>query len=169
MDIVELILRWSHILSAVVLAGGTIGWRVAVVPGLTALGGEQREAFLQASRKPWSMVVGITSGLLLASGLYNAIVIIIRNDFSNAPLPYHALVAVKLLLALVLFFLAARLSGKSSGAVRFRERLTFWLNVNCLLAILLVCLGGLMRLTPRELKAQDAVMETAVVQESLDA
>ena len=83
----------------------------------------------------------ITSGLLLVSGLVNAVLIIRRYDFEGGL--YHGLVAVKLLLALALFWISSALAGRSSLAEKLREKMTFWLNVNVVLAVLLVSPGRL--------------------------
>ena len=57
-----------------------------------------------------------------------------------------------LLLALVIFWISAVLAGRSASAERFREKLVFWLNVNVLLSILIVMVGGFMRMADRQPK-----------------
>lgn len=144
---VDLLLRWIHILGAIALVGGTFFWRFTLSPALNQLQADQREALHGHILPRWAKVVGIASLLLLVSGLFNAVRAILRYDFDEYG-SYHILVAAKLVLAMAVFFIAARLSGRSDSARKFREKMSFWLNVNVLLAVTLVCIAGFMKLTP---------------------
>ena len=88
--------------------------------------------------------------LLLITGLINAVRIVTRYEFVDAP--YPTLVAVKLGLALLIFFLAARLAGRSPSAAQFRQGGT-WLTINLLLAIIVVCMASYMKSVARVPKA----------------
>ena len=154
MNYYDLLLRWIHIWFAIVLVGGTFFWRVAVLSALDMAPESSREPIQSSLRPRWSRWVMLASGVLLISGLINAVSIIKRNDFDGGT--YHMLVAVKLLLALMIFWISARLVGRSSGAEKFRQRLRFWLNVNVALAVLLVCVAGVMKLSTRTPKIIDA-------------
>ena len=74
------------------------------------------------------------------------------------------IVAIKLLVALGMFFISARLAGRSQGAKKFREKMTFWLNINVLLAVALVCMGGFMKMLPHPPKAADIEGNTVVIE-----
>ncbi len=165
MDYPALILRWIHILSAIALAGGTFFCRYALIPGLQSLDETQRDALQDAIRPRWARLVMLSSAFLLLSGLWNGVTNIMTYQFPN-PL-YHGLVGIKLLLALALFFIAARLSGRSEAATRFRQRRTMWLNLNVVLAVALVCTGGVMKSQPHVLKEVPSSIEPS--QERLDA
>jgi len=52
---------------------------------------------------------------------------------------------VKLAIGLVIFFLSARLTGRSEKAVKFREQETKWLNLLCVLMLALVLVAGYMK------------------------
>ena len=143
----DLLLRWVHIFSAIAMVGGTIFWRFVLFPSVQTMPDASRSELLGTIRGRWARIVMLASGLLLASGLINAVLAIKRYDFSGSP--YHILVAVKLVLALIVFWLAATLSGRSKNAERFRERMGYWLTVNLILAVILVCLAGFMKLAPR--------------------
>ena len=96
------------------------------------------------------------------SGLWNFVRIIKANAFEGNL--YNGLIGVKLLLALLIMWIAARLAGRSSGAERFREKQVFWLTINVVLSIILVCVAGVMKFTPRAPKTADpAVEQTAFV------
>ena len=155
-ELLGLVSRWLHILSAIILVGGTLFMRLVTVPSFNAADEKLDEARL-AMRSRWSRLVGITSGLLIVSGIYN-LVVIMRAD--SAPEPtYHMMLTVKLLLALGIFFLAAILAGRTELAKRFQQQEVLWLNVIALLAILLVCIAGAMKNAPR--KPKDVVPEQA--------
>jgi hypothetical protein len=141
--IFDLLMRWIHILAAITLVGGTFFLRFSLAPALAEQRAEVQQSLLAAWRPRWARAVMIASGLLLLSGLVNAVRNIMAYEFPGAP--YHALVAIKLLVALVIFWLSAVLAGRSELALRFREKLSFWLTVNVMLAIVIVALAGYMK------------------------
>jgi uncharacterized membrane protein len=139
-----------HILAAVVLLGGTFFLRFALLPAVESLTSDTRQSFQAAWRRRWAMLVMMTSALLLISGLTNFILINRQYEFAGGM--YHGLLGIKFLLALAIFWVSAVLSGRSALADKFRERMSFWLNLNVVLAILLVCVAGWMKATDREPK-----------------
>ena len=143
----DLLFRWIHILSALVLVGGTFFLRFSLVPAAASLGGDVQRSLLDAWRPRWARLVMLSSGLLLLTGLVNAVRIILGYEFPNSP--YHALVAVKLLIALAIFWISAVLAGRSELAQKFREKMSFWLTVNVILALLIVGLASYMKMVDR--------------------
>jgi len=124
--------------------------RWSVLPAAAHLTDDQRKLLQSGIRQRWARVVGAASGLLLVSGLINFVNTIKSHTFQG-PLAgsYHALLGVKLLLALAVFLLAALLSGRSAASERIRARQALWLNVAVGLGVVLVCLGGLMKMIDR--------------------
>jgi uncharacterized membrane protein len=160
----ELILRWLHIFGAIMLVGSTIFMRCVYVPAKLQSGQEPGPAFAERQRQLWARMVMLSSGTLLLSGLVSFVLIVKRYNFAEI-FPgdmYHALFGVKFLLAMIVFFLAAALSGRSALAKRLRERERLWLMVNMVLAILVVCLGGVMKLAQRSEKPASAQLAPAV-------
>jgi uncharacterized membrane protein len=156
---VELIMRWTHILAAIALAGGTIFRRFALLPAVAEIPADARQQLATALRTRWSKVVMISSGLLLISGLVNFMLIVTRFDIPKAAFPgslYHMLFGIKFLIALVVFVIAALLTGRTALADRLRQKEKFWLSFNMFLAILLVVLGGLLKVAERHPKAVSA-------------
>jgi len=47
------------------------------------------------------------------------------------------------------------LAGRSDTAQRFRQRMPFWLNVNLTLAVILICISGVMRFAQRTPKSDE--------------
>ena len=155
---VDLLLRWMHILSAIALMGGTIFMRFALHPALAELGADAQQTLKGNIRRHWAKWVMASSGFLLLSGIVN----IVRLARDVEPMPYHAIVTVKLLLALVIFFIASTLVGRSANAEKFREKAVFWLNVNLVLAVIVVCIGGYLRTLPRKPKPAEPSAQSAV-------
>ncbi len=151
MNYVDLMLRLIHILSAIILAGGIFFWRAALLPVLDGLPQSTRHDLQSSLAARWSRWVMLTSGLLLISGLVNAVLAITRYEFQGGW--YHILVAVKLLLALGVFAIASVLSGRSATAQRFRAQQAFWLDVSLVLILVMVSIAGMMKMTDRVEKA----------------
>ncbi len=140
--LVDLLWRWMHIFAAVALAGGTFFLAWVWAPAMGSVTAEEREQLFARFRKPWSMLIMVSTLFLLVSGLWNAITNIQQYELPKA---YHGLVVVKLLVALALFFLAARIAGRSEGAVRTRLQMGKWLHIAAVLAVLLIGMGGFMK------------------------
>ena len=136
-----LFFRWLHIIPMAVLVGGTIFMRLALVPASNETDGVAE--FREAVRRRWAKWVGISVLFLLVSGLYNAVTKIMAFEL---PPTYHMLVMVKLVLGFVVFFIAARLSGRSEKAQKFREQEMKWLNILCTIMLVLILVAGYMKL-----------------------
>ena len=141
-DPIALVSRWLHIVSAITVVGATIYTRVAVLPAADSISADQRRHLQDTLRSLWNVPVHAAILFLLVSGLYNIYVIETRYE---VPSLYHALFGIKFLLALVIFYIAISLSGRSKTAQRMRENARFWLTLNMLLAITLVCISGVLR------------------------
>ena len=141
-ELLNLVSRWAHILAAITAVGGTIFARFVVVPALDPLPPEQRASIHAAMRARWSKIVAGAIFFLLASGLYNFMVIV---QTYTLPRWYHPVFGVKFLLALAIFAIASLLSGRTPAADKLRQNLRFWLNLNIVLAVAVVCLSGVLR------------------------
>lgn len=153
-DIVGILLRWMHIFAAIALFGGTIFQRIALHPTVGELDAEQRGIIAAGVRRRWSKVVMIAILFLLVSGLTNYMLTVgafkklaAVDPAYKLPAFYHALWGIKVLLALVVFFIASVLAGRSEGTKRFRENAGKWLTVNLILATIIVCISGVLRST----------------------
>ena len=136
--------RVLHILAAITLVGGTLFLRLAWVPA-TAVhdpGDQTRETMRESVRKGWARIVGIAALLILVSGFYNAYLKAVGYELSGA---YLGMLTLKMVLAFLVLFLSARLSGRSEKAVAFREREKHWLNIICALMLVIVLLASAMK------------------------
>lgn len=162
-EIALLALRWMHILSAIALMGGAIFMRMALLPAAAELADDAHERLRQALRARWSPVVMAGAGLLLLSGFASFGIYVVSYAFDKTePLGkfYHMLFGLKFLLALPVLYIATTLVGRSESAQRMRSNAKFWLTLNLILATLVVCVGGLLRFAPRDLKTQQPTTES---------
>ncbi len=138
--IVPILSRVLHILPAMVLVGGLFYLRTMVVP----IGGEDPYA---GRRTAWARTVGICTMLLLATGFYNFMAILNQAKEAGEKLPpaYHMLFGIKFLLALLVMFIAAILSGKTETAERFRRQMGKWLNIAKFAILAIVILAAILR------------------------
>jgi uncharacterized membrane protein len=152
-DFVSLVSRWLHILAATTAVGGTIFSRFALLPAVGALADDQRSILMEGIRTRWSKFVAASILFLLVSGLYNFMMIVRSYDL---PKPYHMLFGIKFILAFVIFMVASLLSGRTELAKRVRANARLWLNVNVALAVVVICLSGVLRALPHAPKEPPA-------------
>lgn len=143
--LLSVLFRWMHILAAITAVGGSIFMRFALLPSTGVLPEEQHQALREQVRSRWAKAVALSIVFLLASGIYN----IVRIMQGGVELPgyYHALFGIKFLIAFAIFFLASALTGKSPALAKIRENAKFYLTVNVVLAVVLVCISGVLRVT----------------------
>ena len=143
-DPIALTSRWLHVLGAIVLLGGAVFSRLVVLPAFDSLDADERPRMHQLFGTKWGRWVGIATGLILLTGLYNYLAVTRLQHKGDGP--YHALMGVKMLLALVTFFFAAALAGKSSALAKIRERRKLWLTVTVLLGVAAVMIAGYLKM-----------------------
>ncbi len=143
--------RVLHVLGSIVLLGGIFYLLAIIAPRVAASGGRpDTDTWFGGDRAAWAKWVGIATVVMLVTGLFNFITIIRTNQIAAS---YHMLGGLKILVALVIFFLAAILAGRTALAERLRERMKFWLAVTMCVGLLIVIIGSVMRSYPREPKA----------------
>lgn len=149
---VQLVLRYLHILGAISLMGGAIFMRFALLPTLQALDGSARDAVHEGVRARWKMVMRAAALMLFISGIGN-LGMAARYEY-HVPFNwnYSMMGGLKLILAIPVVLLAELLLGNSSLAKKVQANAATVLNVNLVLAILLVFIGGVLKFSTRELK-----------------
>lgn len=139
----DVLFRWIHIGSVIVLVGGTVFARFVLLPAAETLSAETHDALRGRVIGRWKFFVHTLIVLLLVSGFY-ALIVRVR---STIPL-WHALIGVKILLALFLFFIASVLVGRSKGLEKIREQRKTWMAVIVAVAALVVMISGVLRYLP---------------------
>ncbi len=138
----DVLSRVVHVGTAIVLVGGSVFLVLVLLPAARELADRSREALTSAVTGRWKRIVHTGIGLFLISGLYNYMRAI--PDHRGDGL-YHALVGTKMLLALVLFFVAAALVGRSSKLEPLRRDRGRWLKLIVLLAAVIVAISGFVK------------------------
>jgi len=142
--ILNLISRWLHVIPAIIMIGGTLFLRLALLPSLASSEHTDFRADMRESvRKKWAKWIGISTLLLLVTGLYNAYFKVVTYELSGV---YIGLLMTKLILAFAVFYLTAVLSGKSKTAVKLRQRELHWTNILCGLMLAIVLVAGAMKI-----------------------
>lgn len=156
---VDLISRWLHIGSVILLVGGSAFMRFALIPAAEQLPDETHRELKLAVLSRWRKYVGIGIGLILISGLYNFVRAIPLHKGQGL---YHGLIGTKILLALVLFFLASALTGRAEKFEPIRQNAKKWLSVMLLIAYLIVGISGYAKVALPGLPPEEVVQnETA--------
>ncbi len=106
-ELIPLLSRWTHVTSAIFLAGGLLFARVILRGRWTP---EMAAAF-----QPWAWRL---SALLAISGLYNFLL------KAHTPKPYHMLFGIKVLLALHVMAIAILLGREGTPEAKSKRWLT---------------------------------------------
>src|SRR5581483_9246124 len=125
--IVDVISRWLHVFTAIVLLGGaTFQWLV-LRPAARQLPDAEHERLRELVMGRWRKFVMIGILLLLVTGFYNYLVA--AKPVSTVWKLYHPLMGIKILLAFAVFFLASALTGRSPAFAGMRRQMGTWLTV----------------------------------------
>jgi uncharacterized membrane protein len=135
-----------HIVPAVVAGGATIFARIALLPALATLPDAERVRVKETIDRRWRIVVMACITLLLVSGIAN-FVLYQAPVHKGQPL-YHALFGVKFLAAMIVFFLASALTGRSTALASIRANSRFWVGVAAALVVLILLISGVLRGIP---------------------
>jgi hypothetical protein len=133
--------RALHLVCAIMLGGGVFYLRTILAPsGAAACFGDRRAI--------WARWVGIASGILILSGLFNYITILraAREAGSPVEFTYHIFFGIKFLLGLGVMFIMSLVAGKTAAAERARQDLSRWLNIAWTSVMAIVILGAMMRM-----------------------
>jgi uncharacterized membrane protein len=141
MEYIDVLSRWLHIGTVIVLVGGSAFMRFALMPAAAELPEEQHQALRERIFARWRKIVMIGIALILISGLYNFVRALPHLQDDNKGL-YHGLIGTKILLALVVFFLASALVGRSEKFEPVRQNAKKWLGILLLLAAIIVGISG---------------------------
>lgn len=99
-DVLLVIMRWIHIASMATLIGGLLYGRFIMAPAIATLNPDAREALADTAARLFRPFVFLSIGGLVISGTFNLL-----TTAGHRPI-YHALLGVKLLLALHVFAVA---------------------------------------------------------------
>ncbi len=129
--------RWVHVGTAVVLIGGLTALRFVVAPALAG-----NTAALENIRQRWKKFVHGGIALFLISGGLNYWLAFATHKGDGL---YHGLLGTKIILALITFFIASALVGRSAGTQKFRDQSAKWKTVVLVLAAVIIAMSGFVK------------------------
>jgi uncharacterized membrane protein len=139
--ILTIVVRWVHILAAVIAIGGLFHMRYVLMPAVReALSDEEHQRLRKSVSSRWSRIVNIAIGVLLLTGFYNFFTIGLEKS-QGAP-TYSMLFGIKFLLALAVFFISSALVGKAKVFDGMRAKAGMWMTINVMLGFLVILLSG---------------------------
>jgi len=146
MNFVAIVLRWLHIVPAVVAGGATVYAALALLPTLGEIAEPERTRVREALTRRWRAVFMACTALLLASGLLNFI--LYQAPAHKGQALYHGLFGIKFVAAMIVFFLGAALTGRSEGLAGIRANARRWTPVMAGLVLLILLVSGVLRGIP---------------------
>jgi uncharacterized membrane protein len=136
--VLEIVMRYLHIGSAIVVVGGVTFMLACLLPGLRVWDDSFRQSLLTVMQKRFGRLVWLGIAGLIVSGVYNWI--LLQPLYDKIGPWANALIGTKVLLALVLFtFIGAR----SLGLVKIKPRAALMIDVH--LAAVIILIAGILR------------------------
>ena len=143
---IALVSRWAHIITAVVLVGGTVFLRFVLGPAAAQLPDDSHAKLKELVMGTWKKFVHGGIALFLISGFYNYLVV--QAPLHKGDKLYHALMGIKILLALVVFLIASGLVGRSKAFAGMRAQAKLWQGILVTLAMLIIGISGFVKVRP---------------------
>lgn len=140
---VDVASRLIHVLTAIVLLGGSTFMLLVVLPTLQSSDEATRSKIASGLRGIWKRYVHAGIALFLISGFYNYFKAMPQHKGDGL---YHALIGTKIILALAVFFLASALVGRSAAFEGMRTNSSKWLKILCLLGIIIVAMSSFVKI-----------------------
>lgn len=146
----EIVSRWLHLTAVIVAVGGTVFLRLVLHPTVrAALPDDAAQALREKLIRRWARFVHTAILVIILSGIYNLIVQIPRHKAGGGGMPlYHVLLGPKLLLALILFFIAIALTGRSQTFEGMRKQRPRWMAINIAIAAVIVLISNILKNIP---------------------
>jgi uncharacterized membrane protein len=153
---IDVVSRLTHIATAVLLLGGSLFSLLVLLPVLQSQTASVRGELSSLIRRRWQPFVHGGILLFLLSGFYNYIRAM--PDHKGDGL-YHAVIGSKIILALGVFFMASVLVGRSAKFESARQNSRPWLQLICLLGLIIVAMSGFVKVKSRQTLLSPAVQK----------
>lgn len=142
MNPVDVLSRWLHVGTAIVLLGGSAYIRFVLMPSAKQLPDAEHDKLRELVTARWRKFVHAGIGLLLLTGFYNYFQAMPADAFRKQ---YHMLVGIKMLLAFAVFFLGSALVGRSKAFAGMRQKGATWLGLVLLLGAVIVGISSYLK------------------------
>jgi hypothetical protein len=140
MLLLNLMMRWIHIFSVVTAVGAVVFMRLVLIPSLATLPEEARSLLQKSLAVRLRILIHSAIGGILVSGLYNTHLL-----WKTSISPYVYVYALKVGLALIIFWVGISLTSSSPKQATFQANRKKWLTVNLALASLVIALSAYLR------------------------
>jgi len=142
----EIVIRLFHLIGAAIALGGGIYAFVMTRRVLPLVAEADRDAVREAMRKRWAGLFMLAITLLLVTGLFNYMVYKLPQHKGHGG--YHAVMGIKIMLAMAVFFIGSALVGRSPAFEKLRANAGLWQLVNITLGIIIIALAGIAHAMP---------------------
>ena len=139
---IDYLSRVVHISTAIAVVGGSVFTLCVLLPAVKAMSEDGHTALAQSITARWKRFVHVGIVLFLASGLYNYYKALQLHKGDGL---YHALLGTKILLALVVFFIASALVGRSPTFAAMRAQRGKWLTILVLMTCIIVLISSFVK------------------------
>jgi uncharacterized membrane protein len=135
------LMQWLHLAGVVVAVGGTAFVRLILLPSFVAIDPQARQRVMAGVARAFYPTLWWAILAILVSGLFN-----LHVAFQAGIDPaYLAVLAGKILLALILFAVAFAVTLPWPALAEFQRRRPRWLAVNLGLAAVILLLSAILR------------------------
>jgi len=141
--ILDAMSRFAHVGTAIVVLGGSIFMRFVLMPAANQLPTEAHDQLRAAVLAKWKRFVHGGIAVFLLSGFYNYMRLMPGHRGDKL---WHMLIGIKMLLALVVFFLASALVGKSKAFEGLRQQRAKWLGIVIFLSLVIVGISSFLKI-----------------------
>lgn len=156
--LVDALSRIVHVGTAITLVGGTIFMRAVLLPSAKELPDAEHDQLRTAVMARWKKFVHGGIALFLISGFYNYMRL---RPLHKGDGLYHGLIGTKMLLALVVFFIASALIGRSKSFEPMRQQRAKWLTILILLSAVIVAISGFAKVRGGKPKTAEPAVQTS--------
>ncbi len=143
MFFIDVLSRVVHVGTAITLVGGSLFMLLVLMPSAKELDESPHKQLAAAVGGRWKRFVHLGILLFLISGFYNYFRAMPKHEGDSL---YHALVGTKILIAMVVFFFASALVGRSAKFEGIRANRSKWLSITVVLAMIVVCISGFVKI-----------------------
>ena len=156
----NILMRWTHISSAILLIGAVAFMRFFLVPAMASMPADQQRELWNRINKPWRMALGIAILAQIGSGIYWLLAVIDTPDKTSV---WQMVFGIKMLAAFFFFFLISVLAGRAPMFDRFRQENRRWLSVTLILGAIIVACAAALYLMPDRANTVPAVHGSATI------
>jgi hypothetical protein len=115
----------------------------------------------------WRIFVHVMIVVFLATGFWTFLGAARWREFdADAKFHYHLLFGIKLLLALVMFFISSALAGRSAAFAGIRANAKTWVGILIVLGLVVVALGNVMRFMDRSRPVATSALTSSTLERS---